>query len=679
MQQNVKEKIHLGGLLMSLRFDVKGVVLSLLIACTATSMAQEKSQTDVNLGLPLEELLRQPIKQVPRDVEIKTASRFAQSAAQAPSTTYIITADEIAQYGFRSMADILSALPGLFTISNGADIYIGARGLGRPGDLNSRILILIDGIRMNENVYDAGLIGADFFLDVDLIERVEFTPGPGSALYGNNALLGVVNVFPKRVDKLADLQIRSSLDSNGVRQLRSSWGYRSENGWDTWLSASVSNQSKRPLLFDISRELQQPLSDRYWSKSKRVFASMNVGDWTVHAGASDMKNGAAGEQISADPYRFEQSVFSTENQFFSIAHERSLDPNWDVFFGMSVKRSVYQERSPFTNPETKNRREFVTTSLGRWSNWEMRLSTRRWNNHNVMMGLEYQNDADQRIDASVINEEPIMSFIGVNRRLGLFIQDEWQWSPTQRLLLGLRRDSSRVADTSVNPRLSWIWDTSRDSRLKVMYGSAFRAINLNEFATNNSWDVPSAKPETVQTFESIWEKTINPQLQYRVSLYTSRIKNLIEFNQVDLPVFENSQNLKSWGGELELERRWNSGARLRAALSFQHTHDSKGQDLTNSPVGLLKLIYTQPIIGDQLQWSWQTFAMSRRLTQLQELPGYALNNVNLLWRPNLKMDLSLGVYNLGNRRVYDYLRSDFAPIKKEARTVQLSVTWRVQP
>jgi iron complex outermembrane receptor protein len=309
----------------------------------------------------------------------------------------------------------------------------------------------------------------------------------------------------------------------------------------------------------------------------------------------------------------------------------------------------------------------------------MRLNTRRWDNHNVMLGLEYQHDADQRMDSGLINELPILSIFGKNRRLGLFIQDEWQLSSTQRLLLGLRRDSSRVADPSINPRLSWVWNGSSDSRLKVMYGSAFRAMNLNEFATNSSWDVPFAKPEHIKTLEGVWEQTIHPQLQFRASLYTSRIEDLIDLNQVDLPVYENSPKLKSVGAELELERRWDHGARLRVATSLQRTHDVLGRDITNSPHAMLKVLYTQPIIGDYLQWSWQSLALTRRLTSTQALPGYVINNVNLLWRPTLKLDVSLGVYNIGNRQVFDYLRSTLAPIKKEGRTVQLSLTWRVQP
>jgi iron complex outermembrane receptor protein len=126
----------------------------------------------------LEELLRQAPSEVTRDIEESTSSRFARSAAQAPSVTYVVTDVEIARQGLRNMADILRAMPGLYVADDGEFSYIGARGLGRPGDFNARLLFLIDGMRVNENICDAGLLGPEFFVDVDLIDRVEYAPAP---------------------------------------------------------------------------------------------------------------------------------------------------------------------------------------------------------------------------------------------------------------------------------------------------------------------------------------------------------------------------------------------------------------------------------------------------------------------------------------------------------------------
>ncbi|MBT9493707.1 MAG: TonB-dependent receptor [Paucibacter sp.] len=646
----------------------------LMLCLAAPAVAQGSSEPEQEMGL--EELLRQPLKAVPRDVEVSTASRFAQSAAQAPSTTYVITAGEIARFGFRNMSDILRALPGLYITSDGAFSYVGARGLGRPGDLNTRLLLLLDGMRVNENVYDAALLGEDFFIDAELIERVEFTPGPGSALYGNNAFLGVVNVMTKRADKLAGAEVRASRDSLGQQQARASWGHRSEAGWEGWLAASESRQDHIALSYETPAEDVSVQRERLWTRGKRLFGSFNAGAWALRAGYSELTNGSPSYVPDSLPARFDQAYILTDNSFVALSHERSLGPDWDLFAAVSAKRSNYRERFPFLDQQTTQQYIYGTTARGHWSNWDLRLSTRRWADHRLMAGLEVQNDAEQRILAGLEGEPPLQEFFGDNRRIGLFVQDEWQIADKQLLILGLRRDSSRVADPSVNPRLAWVWSGVPDASLRLMYGSAFRAANLNEFAVNVSWGEELPKPERVRTLEAAWEQALTPQLQYRVSLYSSRLYDLIELNQVDLPVFENSRGLRNIGSELELERRWDQGARLRMGLSLQRTRDEQGKGLSNSPPALFKLFYSQPILGDALQLSWQIFAMSRRHTAAEDLPGYWTHNVNLLWRPRLDLDVSLGVYNLGDTRYFDRPRIESQPLKQPGRSLQLSLSWR---
>ncbi len=624
----------------------------------------------------LEELLRQPLKQVPRDVEVSTSSRFTQSAAQAPTTTYVITADEIARFGFRNMSDILRALPGLYTTSDGVFNYVGARGLGRPGDLNTRLLFLIDGMRVNENVYDAALLGGDFFLDVELIERVEFAPGPGSALYGNNAFLGVVNVMTKRADKLAGVEVRVSRDSLGLQQARASWGHRSEAGWEGWLAASQSEHDHMPLPYEAPAEEVSAQRERLWVRGKRLFGSFNAGEWALRAGYTEQSFGLPSYVPERMPVQFDQAYILSDNSFVSLSHERSFGPDWDLFAAVSAKRSHYRERFPSVDPQTAQQRMYATTARGSWSNWDLRLSTRRWAEHRLMAGLEVQNDAEQRILSGLEGEPPFQEYLGDNRRLGLFLQDEWQIADKQQLILGLRRDSSRVADPSINPRLAWVWSGLPDATLRLMYGSAFRAANLNEFAVNASWELPLPKPERVRTLEAAWDHALTPQLQYRVSLYASQLLDLIELNQVDLPVFENSKQLRNFGSELELERRWDQGAHLRVGLSLQRSRDKQGAGLSNSPPALFKFFYSQPIFGDALQLSWQMFAMSRRHTAAEDLPGYLLNNVNLLWRPRLDLDVSLGFYNLGDTRIVDRSRVQLLPSQQPGRSVQLGLSWR---
>ena len=105
-------------------------------------------------------------------VKVAGASRFEQPLAEAPSAVSVITANENRTYGYRHLADVLRAARGMYVWYDRQYEYSGVRGLGRLGDFNSRILILLDGQRVNDNVFDQAYIGYDGLVDINLVERV---------------------------------------------------------------------------------------------------------------------------------------------------------------------------------------------------------------------------------------------------------------------------------------------------------------------------------------------------------------------------------------------------------------------------------------------------------------------------------------------------------------------------
>ena len=121
--------------------------------------------------LPLEQLMQ---IQVPTVV---SASKFEQKATEAPSSVTVITSDDIKHYGYRTLADILASVPGFYVSYDRNYDFLGARGVNL-GDYNSRILLLVNGHRVNNDLNDGAYIGTAFILDVDLIDRVEIIRGP---------------------------------------------------------------------------------------------------------------------------------------------------------------------------------------------------------------------------------------------------------------------------------------------------------------------------------------------------------------------------------------------------------------------------------------------------------------------------------------------------------------------
>ncbi len=132
------------------------------------------------------------------DITVYTASKHSQNVSDAPSSVTVITAKEIQEYGYRTLAEVLEAVRGFYITSDRYNSYVGVRGFGRLGDWNSRILLLVDGHRINDNVLGQAFIGSEFPVDIDLIQRIEIVRGPSSSLYGAEAFFAVINVITRQ-------------------------------------------------------------------------------------------------------------------------------------------------------------------------------------------------------------------------------------------------------------------------------------------------------------------------------------------------------------------------------------------------------------------------------------------------------------------------------------------------
>src|SRR5947209_17402614 len=125
------------------------------------------------------------------------ASKYEQKPSEAPASVSIITSEEIQKYGYRTLSEIMRSVRGFFSTYDRNYSYIGARGFDRPGDYDTRVLLLLDGHRINDNVYDQASVGTESLIDVDAIDRVEVIRGPSSSLYGTDAFFAVINVITK--------------------------------------------------------------------------------------------------------------------------------------------------------------------------------------------------------------------------------------------------------------------------------------------------------------------------------------------------------------------------------------------------------------------------------------------------------------------------------------------------
>ena len=170
--------------------------------------------------LPLDDLL---------NLEVTGASRSAQRRSTAAGAVTVITAAEIRALGHRTLADALRTVRGLNVVYDRSYSYLGVRGFFASGDYNTRVLLLIDGNRVNENLYDMAFIGREAPIDIDLVERIEFIPGQGSPVYGPNAFFGVINVVTRRLPEQAS-GVAFGAERYGGREGRATLSRSTEGG-----------------------------------------------------------------------------------------------------------------------------------------------------------------------------------------------------------------------------------------------------------------------------------------------------------------------------------------------------------------------------------------------------------------------------------------------------------------
>jgi outer membrane receptor for ferrienterochelin and colicins len=208
----------------------------------AESSGSESAGTNV-MDLSFDELLAVNVDKV------YGASKYEQDTTRAPSSVSIVTRDEFQKQGYRTLADALRSVNGLFMTDDRNYSYLGMRGFNRPGDYNSRVLLLVDGHRMNDLVYDQGLYGTEGFLDTDDLERVEVIRGPSSSIYGNNAFFGVVNVLTRPGHTINGLEATAQAGDEETFKGALRYGKQWQSGLEVFLSGTFYESSGEEHIF----------------------------------------------------------------------------------------------------------------------------------------------------------------------------------------------------------------------------------------------------------------------------------------------------------------------------------------------------------------------------------------------------------------------------------------------
>ena len=610
-------------------------------------------------NLPIEQLL---------DLEVSTSARYGQKQSEAAATVSVITAAEIRQFRYRTLSDVLRSLPG-FYISNDRNYdSVGVRGVSRTGDYNSRVLLLVDGYRFNDSVYGNAPLGQDFPISLDLIERIEVISGPGSAVYGNNAMLGVINVITKKGGDINGGRLSGMAGSLGTDELGASFGRQTEDGMGVLLSASKYHSDGADIYFPAYGAMARGLD---YENARKAFAKVNTDRLTVEGTFGQRDKGvptASFGQVFGQPGSFTQDTWwNTSVQYVSPLSE-TLELTSRVYYAGYRYRGDYMNPLnpvPATLPTILNRDETVSRSLG----GEVRLLVTSFSDHKLLLGADYRDDP--ALNQRNFDVAPYTLYLDDRRKndtRGFFAQDDYALTERLLLSLGLRHDTSRLGGSANSPRAGVIYQLDPNvTTLKLLYGSAFRAPNaFEQFYSTPEHNVAlgNLRPETVRTYELVAEHRPDQRTKLGVSAFRYEMDNLITptaqfLNQpisAANPIFYTNLSATVRGLEIRGERVQDSGARWRASYSFADARDRQASAwLPNSPRSMVKIGYSTPVPGRAWNAGLETQYMSNRQT-LNGLNSGSVLLVNATLVPThlaKGVDASLSINNLFNRKYQD--------------------------
>jgi outer membrane receptor for ferrienterochelin and colicins len=648
----------------------------ILLLVVTPAMAQQKTKGLVELSL--EDLM---------NVEVYSASKHVQSASDAPSSVTVVTADEIHKYGYRTLADILESVRG-FYITNDRDYsFVGVRGFGRLGDSNNRILVLIDGHRINDNVFGEPYLGTEFLVDLDLVDHVEIIRGPSSSLYGADAFFAVINVITRKGEQVKGLELSFVGASFGTYRGRGSYG-RQFRGIDIMLSGTFYN-SDGPVLF--FPEFDSPATNfgitrnTDYENSQHILGNVTFHGFTVQGLFSARDKGV--------PTAYYGSLFNdpqTQNidrhQYIDVSYHHALGDNWNLMARTSYDHATLRAPVGYATGLPDGLSTLDTYSFqGSWWDSEVILSRNLLEKHQFTMGTEVtdnlrQNQGDYTALGNIFVAVPSSSVVWA-----LYAQDEFTIIHNLILSAGVRYDHYSGFGGTANPRLGLIYHATHATTLKLLYGTAFRAPEPFELKPDYGVfydDNMQLKPETIRSVEWVVEQGLGSHFMLSGSLFRNSINDLIsiETNPADgQSVYENSGRVNATGVEVEVDGRFVGGLQAKASYSFTDTEQPLiQQTLANSPRHLGKLDLSVPLMQQRLfanvdaqyRGSVQTLAGNT-------LSGFAIFNVNLLAHTLTRhLDVSVSVYNILNKIYFNPGRPEDPEdaIQQDGRTFQVKLT-----
>jgi outer membrane receptor for ferrienterochelin and colicin len=558
---------------------IKNLLASILVALSGFGFSYSQADTSILENLTLKDLL---------NLKVTTASKVSEELEKAPATVLVVTGEQIKIRGYQSLLDVIYDLP---DIKVDDKIYSGIRNTftlrGTQGQ--EKFMILLDGNRISSPSGEAMPIMENY--PVNLAQQIEIVYGPASALYGADAMSGVINIITKKSSLKKGFSINAS-------SIAGNYGYTNNS---LFIAKKISDDVNFVISGQYSYDNQPDYSKLYKNDNFLNTASHATGTFnTIYGLFTPIAPIKPKFEAPMEAYNIFGSLHS--NSFsFNFFRNYSKTPtafgnntsnavyNKEVFMSQSINmaNATYKKSfddvtattiftaSEYNLSPKSNFRNLYTFmepayrySICSMIKAEEQLDYKMTSQLNFTGGLGYE--SYYSIPRSTDLEEPVNSkeyIHGVNlgtkayyrpngleaqfyfiryHNIGSYLQA--QYSPSQKISLafGARYDINSRYGSSFNPRLGLVYNISNKTTIKAMYGSAFLAPSPSEsysqygaFETLDSGrsyhsyflHLPNTdlKPITSRNFELILQQYFSDNCSISVNGYYTKLSGLHAF------------------------------------------------------------------------------------------------------------------------------------------------------
>ncbi|MFW5988148.1 MAG: TonB-dependent receptor plug domain-containing protein [bacterium] len=570
------------------------------------------------------------------DEVVVTASRYEESIMETPVSIEVISQEEIEESGAVSLAEILAAAGGIHIKDNGG--LTGQKDIIIRGIRGKQILFLLDGQPYN-NPNDGGINLES--IPVEFIKRIEVLKSPSSAIYGANAMGGVINIISKEAKDLEKTNLKFETGSFDTQKVNLSHSFKG-------------NKSSLTLIYD-----------RLFSDGHRENSSLDREDFFLK-------------------YNYQITNYSDLSLAFRNNEKETDYPGQDPNY-LSDEYLTAQPFGPSPSGSTEDSDQNINLTINqKLENKERKLSI--YNNDRTLKDLSWNTITDinkkgiSLMQTNYINKHTLSYGLDIieegvetdnykedNINKAIFIQDKYNFNNDTVLNLGARYDEHEEYGAELSPRLGIIYKLTDNLNLNANVGESFKAPSYMDLyfpGANN----PDLKAEKAVSYD-VGFKYRDQVCQREITFFKRNIDQLIKYNSSkNMPENIDSAELK--GIELNTDRKINNDFNIGVNYTYLDASNEESQeqigDMPYHSFGLdLKYVFnnTKFILNNRYTGERTDYVTN------EELPSHFISDLNVVKKINENSKVSISINNLFDK---DYEVVDGYPMPE--RNYMLSIS-----